>query len=336
MPNGPEQHASGASHGARAGDAVGAVVTAFNPSAGLLEACRSLVGQVALVVVVDDGSTRPDDALLDGCAELGAVVVRHGSNRGIGAALNTGVREVRERLGSACDHVLTLDQDSVVPPGYVAALLRAGRQAHAAGLRVAMVGPARAGSIRPAAARRVPGRGASAGPRSDRADHPDHPANHPAVVHSREPIQSGLLVACAALDELGTFADELFIDGVDTDLYLRATGRGWAAVAAPGTHLEHALGQVHAVGGRDGGRPRLSLVHAAPFRYYYIVRNRVHLVRRHGRRAPAWAATAVLRDARHLLVTTALVPGRRARLAHAATGLVHGLRGVVGPRTPGR
>lgn len=294
------------------GARVGAVVTAFQPDEGLRRACDSLAGQVDLVVVVDDGSAAPDEALLSQCAAGGAVVVRHPDNRGIGAALNTGVRTVLERLRGDDVCVLTLDQDSVVPDGYVPALLDARRRAQAAGVQVGMVGPERAGRVRAASGRRRGG-----------------------VVRSREPIQSGLLVPRRTFDTLGLFADELFIDGVDTEFFLRVTSRGLAAIVAPGVRLEHQLGRVHRVrvpgAGGAGGIP---LVHALPYRYYYIARNRVLLLRRFWRVAPRWALTVVLRDVRHLLVTAVLVPGRRQRLANTAAGLRDGVRGVVG-RRPG-
>ncbi len=295
---------------------VAAVVTAFHPDEHLVRVCRSAVDQVDALVVVDDGTPAPDEAVLDACRALGALVVRHPRNLGIGAALNTGVRTVREQVerGAELD-ILTLDQDSVLPPGYVVALVAAARRAMLAGVRVAMVGPGQATGVR---------RAADAD--GDGADKSDGSAT---VVYSKEPIQSGLLVPAATFDALGLFADELFIDGVDTELYLRARTRRMHAVAAPDARLEHRLGQRHVV--RLAGR-ELPVVHAAAFRYYYIGRNRVLLCRRYGRSQPTWAVTSVGRDLRHLLVVTVLVPGRRARLRAYGAGLRDGVRGVTGPR----
>ena len=58
--------------------------------------------QVARVVVVDDGST---DGTADAARAAGADVVRHERNRGKAAALETGVRRVREleRADAAAD-----------------------------------------------------------------------------------------------------------------------------------------------------------------------------------------------------------------------------------------
>lgn len=286
--------------------AVGAVITAFQPGAPLVEACRSLVDQVDLVVVVDDGSDAAAARVLDACEQLGVVLVRHGRNRGIGAALNSGVSVVAEHFLHRPHHVLTLDQDSAVPAGYVQALLAAAGAAAAAGVTVGMVGPDGAGRVRLGA-----------------------PTTEGDVLHGREPIQSGLLIPSTTFEAVGMFDADLFIDGVDSDFYLRATQAGRPAIVARGTELDHQLGREHVVSllGRHVG-----LVHAAGFRYYYIARNRIALLRRHGRHHPRWAARAVLKDARHLALTTMLVPGRIERLRNTVAGVRDGLRGVSGPR----
>lgn len=285
---------------------VAAVVTAFHPDEGLVAVCAGVAQQVDHVVVVDDGSGTVADDVLARVAQAGAVVVRQPANLGIGAALNAGIRAARAAAAPAEVDVLTLDQDSAVPPGYVAALRGAAARAARAGRPVGMVGPGQATGVRAAAA---------------------SPAG--AVVESREPIQSGLLLPHDAVRALGDFAEDLFIDGVDTEYWLRARAAGRVAVAVPGTELAHRLGRQHEV--TVGGRV-LGIGHAATFRYYYIARNRVALVRRYGRREPGWAAAALVRDLRHLLIVTVLVPGRRARLVETVAGLRDGLRGRSGRR----
>ena len=286
---------------------VAAVITAFNPDSALLTVCASVVDQVHLVVVVDDGSPDPDEAIFAECMALGVVVVRQGKNLGIGAALNAGISAVWAHPSSVPGTaILTLDQDSCVPEGYVAALTDALRAADRAGVAVSMVGPSQATGVRYARA-----------------------ATRGEIVFSREPIQSGLLIPAHTLETVGLFADELFIDGVDTEYFLRAESLGQRAVVAPGTSLKHRLGQRRVV--RFLGR-EVPVVHAATFRYYYIARNRVILVRRYGRSAPRWAAGAVLRDLRHLIIVSVLVPGRPARLRETLAGLRDGLRSTTGAR----
>lgn len=285
---------------------VGAVVAAFRPGPELPTAVEGVIGQVEVVVVVVDEHpvSEATRAALEACRAAGAYVVEHGANRGIGAALNTGVADVLARRPLTSD-VLTLDQDSAVPPGYVAALLAAGSAAEAAGVRVGMVAPDAVGSIL-----RLPTR--RRGP----------------VVIGGEPIQSGLLVPVPVLQLLRGFDESLFIDGVDTDFWLRARDAGLHCVLAPGTRLEHRLGQAITLGAGH----ETPLVVASTFRYYYQWRNLVALLRRHLRRHPVYSLRAMLRAVRHLAIVTVLTPERAARLRQAYAGLRAGLRGDVGPR----
>ncbi len=291
---------------------VGAVVTAFAPEDGLPAAVETIASQVDLVVVVDDGSpvehAAATDRVLDACARLGALVVRHDENRGIGAALNSGLDAVLARAPEAASghgpFVLTLDQDSTLPPGYVGSLVAAAQDAAAEGVDVGMVGPSSATGIRSSVRRR-----------------------EGTVVHGKEPIQSGLLLPLDAVRRLGPFAADLFIDGVDTEYYLRARAKGLAVLVAPDAVLDHRLGRQHEV--RLGSR-RLSLTVAAEYRYYYQHRNLVVLLRRYARREPAWAAGAVGKAIRHLVVTTVFVPGRARRSRLVVRGLRDGFRGVGG------
>jgi len=289
---------------------VGAVVAAFAPGPELVTGVAAALAQVPWVVVVIDQRPvpAPSEAALAECGALGATVVRHDANRGIGAALNTGVAHLRSAVPDLT-HVVTLDQDSAIPDGYVAALLDRHRRAVVAGVAVGMVAPGRVGSIV-----RIGGRG------TGRQDDD--------VSIGGEPIQSGLLVPVAVLERLGGFDESLFIDGVDTDFYLRARDAGLQCVLAPGVELRHRLGQ--AITGP--GDRELPLLVASTFRYYYQWRNLVALLRAHTRRHPAWALRAVVRAVRHLLIVTVLAPGRRARLREAVAGLRAGLRGDVGRR----
>lgn len=278
-----------------------AVITAYRPGPSLPGAVRSVLDQVHHVVVVDDGSPSGGE-LIDECKALGAAVVRHGVNRGIGAALNTGIGAARSG-DRTLTHVLTMDQDSALPGGYVQALVRAERAATRAGTRVGMTSPGDIATVR----------------RHRTQGHADFAAGG-------EPIQSGLLLPVATLDAVGAFDESLVIDGVDTDYWLRALDAGLEAVVAPGVSLTHQLGQpVVLANGRQ-----LPFVVASRFRYRYQWRNLVLLVRRHGRRHPRWAAGAVVRAARHLAIVTVVAPGRTGRLREACAGLRAGIRGETG------
>jgi glycosyltransferase involved in cell wall biosynthesis len=75
------------------------------------------------VLVVDDGS---NDRTADAAKAAGAEVLRHGANRGKGAALRTGLRALRER---GATHALSLDGDGQHLADDVPGLLAASAEA---------------------------------------------------------------------------------------------------------------------------------------------------------------------------------------------------------------
>ena len=289
-----------------------AVVSLFNPTEGVLDNVASLLAQVDNVVVVDDGSPQRPSRILTELEAMGCTTVRLNENSGIAAALNAGITEALAAKPKP-DFILTMDQDSQLPPGYVQALLDAAASARVSGVRAGLVAP---GSVRGLPVRRGP------------------------MLHGiqlgGEPIQSGLLIPVPVIERIGPFRDSLFIDGVDSEYFLRCRSLGLSTVLAAGASLDHALGTQTAASvlGKTvcfGGRA-LQVRTAATWRYYYIFRNRVLLAKLYGRKYPLWALKGFLSDYRHLLIVTLLAQGRLARLANAAGGVADGFRGVSGKR----
>jgi len=268
---------------------VAAVVPAYQPGPNLSALVRSLIPQSSPVVVVDDGSPTTSDPL-DTVAELGAQIVRHDTNRGIAAALNTGIRAALAAEDVLA--VLTVDQDSEAAEDLVATLIDTWAEAERSGLRVGLVAP-------------------------------EHVTRLPDQRAGRVPVQSGLLIPTATLRRVGDFDESLVIDGVDDDFALRCLDAGLALVVAEGVRLGHRLGETHKVS--IAGRT-LTLTRSAPFRYYYLTRNRVRLVRRHGRRHPGWSARQIVGLGGHLGLVLAFDPGRADRLREAWRGTRDGLR----------
>jgi rhamnosyltransferase len=289
-----------------------AVVSLFNADEHVLANAAALLAQVSRVVVVDDGSPQDPWPVLRQLRELGCTVQRLPENSGIAAALNAGI-SVALASGNRPSFILTMDQDSLLDGGYVAALEEAALAAEQAGVRVGMVAPA---SIRGLPTRRA---GVLNG-----------------VQLGGEPIQSGLLLPVAVIEELGTLQSDLFIDGVDTEYFLRCQSAGFKTVIAPKAALDHALGSMTParIFGADlafRGRP-VKVRTAASWRYYYLFRNRILLARKYGRRHRWWAVKGFLADYRHLAIVTVLAPRRFERLASAAAGIADGLAGRAGRR----
>lgn len=295
-----------------------AVVSTFNPHRAVLENCAALLGQCSDVVVVDDGSTAADESIYAELEVLGCTVLRLRQNSGIAAALNSGIALARSRNPSLA-FILTMDQDSLVQPGFVRGLEDAADAATDAGLGVGMVAPGKVSGL----PRRVV-------------------RTHHGVTIGDEPVQSGLLIPTACVDAVGPFNEQLFIDGVDSEFYLRAKARQLHCVIALDCSLNHALGTM--VPARLGpwpvrwrGQP-LQVRTASTWRYYFIVRNRILLAARFARQEPYWTARGLLTDLRHLTIVSVLAPGRRQRLAAARKGLADGFRRKSGPgpaRQPG-
>lgn len=83
------------------------LIPAFRPDKGLLALAAELAPQTRLVVV-DDGSGPDYDALFAGLAALPLVLLRHGGNRGKGAAIKTGLSYI---LSAGGGDVITADAD---------------------------------------------------------------------------------------------------------------------------------------------------------------------------------------------------------------------------------
>jgi rhamnosyltransferase len=287
-----------------------AVIAAFNPTQALLDACASLLPQTASVTIVDDGSTADVTEILDACAAAGCQVVLLGRNSGIAAALNAGVTAALESSPTA-EFVLTLDQDSTLQGDYVARVVESFEAAEVAGVRV--------GLIAPHSVEGLPSRVAEV---------------RNGVVLGLEPIQSGLVIPRTIWHEVGGFRAGLFIDSVDTEYFMRLSDAGFETVLAADTHLGHSLGRrFHPailghrlrVAGRD-----VSLVRSAPFRYYYIARNRVLMNRAFGSRHRAWSVRQTLLDARHFAIVLAFSPDRLILGRLIVSGWLDGVHGRQG------
>lgn len=310
--------APGPAPGARHRQRVIAVISSFRPGEALIGHCAELAPQVARVIVVDDGSGEQADPVLARLETAGVVVLRRPENAGIAAAMNCGIEAARVSE-SAPELVVTFDQDSRVPEGFVDALVDEYDRCAAAGARVGMVAP----------------EFFSGTPQTRAAPSGTLP---PGFVEAYAPIQSGLLMPLAVLDELGPQREDYFIDLVDTEYFLRARRAGYAAVCAPGLVLPHGFGHrlyVHAFGRRltkRDGRPRMVAV-SSPFRYYYRMRNRIVLNREYGRDPSVRAL--LRRDARNDLlldygVALYSARGRLALLGVLWAGFRDGRRGRMG------
>lgn len=272
---------------------VGAVITWFHPDEGANILVHDAIRQCDEVVVVDN-TPGDDDAAAPPAFPSGVTYVRRGSNLGLAAALNEGVR----RLASEVDTVLILDQDSGMPGGMVEALLP-----HLSLQDVAVAAPA-------------PWDGAA------------HRLVEPRAAHGRlvayvdVVITSGMLVRRDALESVGLFREDFFVDGVDQDLCLRLRECGWKVVQDRNVLLAHRLGAArwHRVLGVS-----VRATHHEAWRVEAAARNGTVLIREHLRRRPRWAVLNVLQLGYWFLTILAFEPPRTTKAVRFLRGIREGL-----------
>lgn len=295
-----------------------AVVVSHNPDgASFVDALAAIVSQVAHVVVVDNGSRASAVEAGRQYARLCPATITWvalGENLGVAAGQNIGYRRAIEKN---CEYVVFFDQDSVPDDGMIAALRGAAEWLRNNGRRVAAVGPR------------------YRDPRRDGAESffvtirhfRTVPAPHiEDIVETDFLVSSGMLIPVEAIEAIGLMDEGLFIDHVDTEWCLRARSLGYRTFGVHSACMTHTLGvERMAV---PLSRTRTLVVHK-PERYYFMVRNSLLLLRR-GYSYWGWRIFELRRLTCLFLLYGVLLPGRSARLAWMARGVLHGAFGRTG------
>jgi rhamnosyltransferase len=270
---------------------VGAVVVLYEPEADVLENIRALAAQVEALVIVDNGSSEAFRASLE--PMMNGVefrlanrveprlanrveprlanrveLIRHPENLGIATGFNTGVRRL---IDLGCEFVLTFDQDSHVPHGFVNGMVVSMLEAERRYGRVGVLLPTWTDAgVRPR-------------PDSRFAIRPE--LDPPALLEVAWGISSGSLYRAGVFAVVGFFADEYFIDGIDVEFCLRCRRDGYRIVKDSSRVFAHRLGRLIEVTSFGVSYP---ITMHGVFRKYYMSRNRVLNYKRYGRLEPRW------------------------------------------------
>jgi rhamnosyltransferase len=284
---------------------VAAIVT-LRPDRDVIRHVETLIGRVVRVVVIDNGSGAEAASVLDSIAALpSAEVIRNPANLGIARALNQGAQVA---MDSGADWLLTLDQDAG-PADEIVSIAGRTFDAYPDRDAIAVIGStsfeaSRAGWVS-----------------ADRAARP--------WIEAVNVITAGSFVSLAAIRDIDSFREDLFIDYVDTEFCLRARSRGYRVLASRAPAMTHRIGQPTE---RWIGLRAVHPTNHSAFRRYYITRNRFFVWRRYWRTEPRFVAKDILAAHKELVKLVLFEQDRVAKIRAMAAGLRDGLRSVSGKR----
>lgn len=261
-----------------------AVVVSYNGLEQTRRGVEALREQVGHVYIVDNGSESESLRVLESLErEPGVTVERLGENRGIGYALNRGVRRAREM---GCSWLLTMDQDSVVDGSLIEAYRAAVEEDPD---RVCLT------------------------PRIT-TDSRAKDAIGGVVGYA---ITSGNLVRVSVFDRIGSYDEGFFVDRIDFDFCLRLRRAGYAVHRVAAALMQHQLGDPV-----DLPRTvRKYYAQHAPVRSYYMYRNYMYLAERHVFKFPGFILKLGLSQMLHLLFIGFLDPSPLANYRAIARGM---------------
>ncbi len=216
---------------------VASVVVLFNPSEGAVESILSYSHQVGDIFVIDN-SENVNIIVVNKIRSIQNVVyVGLDKNMGVAHALNHGARMAIE---GKYEFLLTMDQDTSLPPEYVKEMINRMRQ------QTELVGIASAKHFQKKASKSLQ------------------------LNRVLFTMTSANLVNLRAYQCIGPFRDDLFIDYVDCEFCLRLNKMGFRVLEFNKTSIVHNLGELI--------EKKILFYHFkfrshSPFRLYYIFRN---------------------------------------------------------------
>ncbi len=293
-----------------------AIIVSYFPTLDVLrELINAVSQQVHHVLIVDNGSPENTGKQINALTRSGIHYLPLYENRGIGAAQNAGIAWA---ISKGATHVLLLDQDSLPQPGMVSELLDVHKTLNERGLKVSAVGPRYRDNVNDCLSNFV--RFGWVGFARVRCHELER------FVSADFLISSGALIDIDTISSVGVMDDSLFIDHVDTEWFLRARSMGFHAFGACRAVMVHNLGEKRRLLWALGWRIVPS---HAPFRYYYIFRNSILLLKRDyvGR---GWRRCELFRLIKLFIMFGIFVSPRIKHLRMMMLGLRDGLRGRSG------
>ena len=274
-----------------------AVIATYRPTAEILDRVATVQAMVDSVVVADDASPCTYDQTLRSLAGLPKTsLVRFATNEGIARSLNAGLQHA---VRKGATWLLTLDQDTDLPPDYLVKLTSDLWASREHGVTVGVLAPERITDVQGT-------------------------ITYPTVAYqgwptTHEVMQSGALWSISALQAVGGFDEELGMDAVDAAACLSLRENGYQIALSPSARIFHQWGDAQYFS--VFGRTVASTGHSAK-RRRSITRNRIVLFPREFRQSPVHALRTMRRLASSATLAATAEGDRRAKLRATISGLL--------------
>jgi len=289
------------------------IIVTYNPDkTTLLASLRTLLSQVRIIVVVDNGSSFNINEVIQSLEaerfnSINLLALEH--NLGLGKAYNAGISIARSLKAT---FVLLMDHDSIPEPDMLSKLHSAYINLEDQGKPVGAVGPRYRDHVTAKLSQFI--RVARLGLARSSCD------NITDYVRADFLISSGSLISIKTLNYIGDMDEDLFIDHIDTEWCFRAQSKGLEVYGICNAVMLHSLGD------RQTrfwwGRWRTVSFHQ-PFRYYYMFRNSALLWQR-PYMPEAWKRADKLRILYMIIFFTLFSPNRITNLRMMLKGLKDG------------
>lgn len=275
---------------------VAGVIILYNPDQRVLGNIDACLRQVELLFIIDNSSTENIRLREMYSGKAAAEYIFNNGNIGIAAALNLGALKA---LQKGFTHILTMDQDSLIPDGMVKELIN-----------IQMFYP-KAAMIAPYHVNPV---------------HNKLPAD--SNVHEAATVMtSGSLLNLEAYEKAGGFMEKLFIDYVDHEYCLRLIGCGYLVLQVNSLHMTHNLGSVTVC---KVFAKEIYPTNHSPLRLYYRTRNRLLVRKLYGKMHPDY----IKQDNKDFLVELFKIivfeKQKMDKIRMILKGIIHYRRGLFG------
>lgn len=299
-----------------------ALVITYNPADNFAQHLENLFTEFDEIIIVDNRSMPETQAMLQAEeARFGGALklLLNPKNLGIATALNQGIALA---IAEGRKFIVVLDQDSIPVPGMANALWN-GFLNHPNRAQLAILAP----DIQEDALRK-PYKYLRA---KNKFVFLQEPCAGQYIRNVTYVITSGSFLNLDVFKKLGPFREDFFIDYVDIEYCLRALQRGYEVSVLRDARLKHNLGkrqQKYFL-----GRSFTPTFHA-PFRWYYIIRNRIATLRLYALRFPHFFFHEIQVTTTSILRVLLLENRRVEKLKAILLGSMDGVLGRMGESSP--